>query len=147
MIINDMPCLILSQYIIDSGYMSLPSLNSDWPIYTTYLPDGNNVNDNTGAAYDTTPLIDGRLMNSDFIQHYGVQLKIRCKSFNDGWDKINEIAISMDSVHNVSQAVNGTNYLIQNISRSSGPTFIGIEKGTKRRNLFSVNFLVTLKEI
>ena len=146
MIINDMPCLIIARYLIAEGYMSLPSLGKDWPIYVTHMPDGKNIADNIGAVYDTTPLSEGKLMNSDFIQHFGIQLKIRSKNFDDGWDKINEISVAMNNVHNAIQIVNGTDYLIQNMSRSSGPIFMGIEEGTKRRNMFSENWLATINE-
>jgi len=38
-------------------------------------------------------------------------------------------------------------YTLVNISQTSQVLFIGLDESTKRRNLFTVNFLATLKEV
>jgi len=143
MIITDSPCEILRAFIIAEGYMFEVS-NDSWPLYISSLPDG--LINNIGAIFDTSPIKHGKLMRGDFIQHPGIQLRIRSVDFALGWSKINEITTAMDIVHNEIQTLNTTDYLIQNITKRSGPVFMGTEPGTKRRYMFSVNWTIAVKE-
>lgn len=142
----DTPAAILREYLILQGLVTLPSVAGNWPMYVSSMPDGDNVDDNAGAAYNTTPIKDGRLMAGAVIQHYGVQIKIRAVDETTGWNKCSAIAAEFDRVHNASVVHNGTTYLLENISQTTGINSLGTEPGTKRRELFTMNYIVTLKQ-
>lgn len=139
------PASVLATYIISLGEMTTPSDDSSWPLYISHLPE-TDINDDAGAVYDTTPLKDGRLMSGPIVQHYGVQITIRSQSYNDGWDKINDISSQLDNVVQETVTRDSTDYLIENISRG-GINPLGIENGTTRRYLFTENYILTMRQI
>ena len=145
-VLSESPASVLSTYIVSLGYMTVPSASSDWPLYISHLPDGDEVNDDAGALFDTTPLKDGRLMTGPIVQHFGVNLMIRSIDYDDGWDKINEISSAFDAVAQETVTRNSVDYLIENIARG-GVNPIGIEEGTKRRYLFTTDFLLTMRQV
>jgi hypothetical protein len=147
-LLGDSPASVLATYLTGQALMIVPGAVGDWPLYISSLPDGDNVDDNAGAIYDTAPIKDGRYMgDGEVVNHYGIQLKIRSRTFEEGWDKMNTIAVNLDQVDRQEVTKNSVDYLIQNISRASGVTSLGIETvGTKRRNLFVLNLLMTMEE-
>lgn len=143
------PASILGSYIIAEGIgsMTLPSAKENWPLYIASMPDGSNVKTNCGALYDTTPVKDGRLMSGPVMEHQGLQLKIRCNNYETGYTKINSITSALDAVVDGEVTVSPYDYQIYNISRGS-VTSLGLEPDTtKRRYLFTVNFLITIKKL
>jgi len=145
---SDSPAAILATYLMQQLIMTSPSASSTWPLYIASLPDGANVQDNAGAIYNTTPVKDSRQMSDGFVlKHYGIQIKIRAKDDETGWDKCNDILSLFDAVHNVDVTKGDVLHRLQNISQTSGIVSLGTEIGTKRRLLFTMNFLVTLKEV
>jgi hypothetical protein len=144
-VLEDSPAAVITAYLINEGKMYADTSNT-WPMYVSSLPDGINVVDNAGAAYDTLPVKDGRLMSGSLILHHGVQIKMRSVVYDDGWDKMQEIVSLLDTVVNELVTVGSNTYVISSISRN--PVFpLGVEPGTKRRNLFTVNLLVTMRQI
>ena len=61
--------------------------------------------------------------------------------------KAEAIAIALDAVLNGTIIIDSEEYLINNVSRTTQIISLGIEKGTKGRRLFVVNFLMTMKRI
>ncbi len=147
--IQTSPAYVLASYIIDQaiGVMTDPDDGLDWPLYVSYSPDHQEAKTDIGTVYDTTGLKDGRFMEGPVVQHYGVQLRIRSDLHTIGWAKAEAIAVALDAVHNQNITINAVEYQIQNVSRTSPVISLGIEKGTKNRRLFTVNFMVTLKRI
>jgi len=143
------PVDILAPYIIAQGIGSLtaPAAGSDWPLYTAYQPDDSSVKTNSACFYDTPGIKDGRLMAGSAITHYGMQLRIRCDTYTTGYAKAEEVAVAMDDIFNASQVIGANTYTIQNISRQGPVIPLGVEKGTKGRQLFVVNFRATLTRI
>lgn len=143
-VLTDTPASVLAHYITGLSLMTVPSVTGDWPLYINYLPD---TPDELGAIYDTTPIKDGRAMRGGgVVQHYGVQIVIRAEDPPTGWDKCNILAGQMDTVHKAQTILNGNTYTIHNVSRSGGINYLGEEPGTKRRNVFSVNFLTAISK-
>ncbi len=143
------PAHILAEYIIEQaiGSMTDPDDGLTWPLYISRMSDGITVKTEVGALYDTSGLKDGRLMEGQVIQHYGLQLKIRSSSHSTGWNKADVIANALDEVLNAVITVSGEDYIIQQVSRTGPVISLGAEPGTKERRLFVVNFLVTLKRV
>ncbi len=141
------PASILAAYIKGQGLMSNPAANMTWPLYISRMPDGVGVKTNVGCIYNAPGKKDGRLMIGLVIQHYGLQVLIRCRTHNDGWLKMEAMATNLDTVHNVEITVDGEDYQIQNISRVEPIVSLGTEEGTKKRQLFEGRFLATIKRL
>jgi len=142
------PAVLLKEYITVITLLQTPSGSAVWPCYIGSMPDGVHIEDDCACVYDTSGMMDGRLQDNGLvIQHYGVQLKIRSKDYQDGWAKIDLIAGSLDAVSNYDISVSGDDYRIHNVSRTTPIVPLGTEEGMKRRWLFTANFLVTISQI
>jgi len=139
---------ILADYIINTlSLMTTPSDEGNWPLYLSSMPDGDNIKTNCGAIYDTTGVLDGKISDGEVIQHPGIQLRIRSDDYEIGYAKIEAIALALDSVLFDIVSIDAVDYLLQNVSRTTAVVPLGSERGYKRRFLFTVNFLVTLRKI
>ncbi len=143
------PAAVLAEYIIGQGLMSDPvsSGSPTWPLYISRMPDIGDVKTDCGAIYNAPGLKDGRLMIGTVIEHYGVRVVIRSRSHNDGWAKLEAITLNLDTVDNVTQVVVPDTYLIENITRTRPFDSLGAEEGTKGRELFECNFLLSMKRV
>jgi len=139
---------ILAAYIIETlSLMTDPSDGDDWPLYISSMPDGDNVKTDCGAIYDTAGVLDGKLSSGEVVQHPGIQLCIRSDDYETGYAKIEAIALALDDICWNTITISGDTYLLQNISRVSAVVPLGSERGYKRRFLFTVNFLCSLRKI
>lgn len=144
-VLTDNPAAVLANYITGLALMTVPSASGDWPLYISHLPDDS---DSAGAIYNTTPYKDGRRMvDGARLQHYGIQITIRSETEEEGWDKCNVISGQLDTVHNAETIFEGTTYQIHNVSMTGGINSLGDEIGTKRRKMFTMNFLVSLTKL
>jgi len=140
------PTAILKEYLVGEMLLQTPSGSATWPVYLQSLPDGNDIEDDACCLFDIVGSKDGRLMIGTFLQHFGVQLKVRSKEYQDGWNKINAIAEDLDFISNEDVEYDGNTYRLHNVSRNV-ITPLGTEEGMKRRWLFTINFLVTISQI
>ena len=139
---------IIAQYLINQELFTNPEAPGLWPIYINSMPDGNKVESNCACVYDTPGTKDGRLMRRENILFYQVQLRIRSKKYNDGWEKATDTQDDLDSVYDEQITIDNYTYVIHNISQLTPITDIGDEKdGTKRRKIFVINFKITVKEL
>jgi len=140
------PCYIIGAYLIAEAIVSLPSLESGWPIYTSSLPD---VINNACAIYDTTPRLETRIRISYPTTHYGLQIKIRASNYETGKAKIKAILALLETVKNEIIILDDLEtYRIVCFSNMSGIISLGQEVGTtKRRYLFTLNFDSILKHL
>jgi len=142
------PSIILADYIIGTlSDMGRHSSGDDWPLFVSYLPEGDTVPVDCGAIYDTAGILDGRTGQGEVIQHYGFMIHIRSSVYDVGWKKAEEIADDLSECSNNLITVDSTEYLICNVTRTSPVTYLGLDKDTERVFLFSVNFITTLKKI
>ena len=142
------PSAIISQYLISTvSLFSAVSAATTWPLFKTSLPDGRNINDDAAAVWDTSPELQSKQMDGDLVQRYGVQLMIRSKSYNDGWEKASIVHNAFQTVNRIDEVIGGTTFRINNISAGSGVVSLGTERTNKQRYLFSINILATIKEL
>ena len=142
------PASILAYYIINTlEEMTDESDGEDWPLYKASLPDGSNVKTNAGAVFDTVGMNDQRSMDGGVPQHPGIQLKIRSRDYETGYAKIEDIAHALDEVANAEIEIDALEYELQNVSRTSPIVCLGNEYSTKRRFEFTINFLLTIREL
>ena len=143
------PASIMAAYIIDElAKMTTPSDMGDWPLYKSSMPDGKNVETDCGVIYDTTPVIEQRLMSGLVPQHPGIQLRIRSRKYEIGYAKIEDVAVALDAIDHETVSIAAGDFVIQNANKSTAVVPLGLEVGTtKRRFLFTVNFLLTVKKL
>jgi len=144
-VVTDTPASILANYLTGLALMTVPSAAGSWPLYISHMPDQPDL---MGGIYNTTPVKDGRAMQGGgIIQHYGVQIIIRSLGEETGWDKCNILAGQLASAHNAETILNGDTYTIHNVSIIGGINSLGEEPGTKRRNVFTMNFLTSISKV
>ena len=142
------PASIMAYYIINElAKMTDPSDGDTWPLYDSFLPDGPQVETDCGAIYDTSGIADERYMSGPTIPHEGIQIRIRSSEKNTGYVKIEDIANALDAVTLDSFEIVALEYELQNVSRSSPIASLGVEPGTKRRYHYTVNYLLTIREL
>lgn len=101
--------------------------------YINHLPD---VEEDTIAIFDTTPIDDGRTVD-ERILHFGIQVAIRYKDYEEGYQKLQSIVNGLNSLHN--EMID--EYKIHNAMKAS-TGFVGVDE--KRRNSFVCNFILTI---
>lgn len=145
------PADVLRQLLVDLGHGTLPSSSSSWPAYCSTLAD---TPDNIICLIDTTGVHQGRKMVDGEVQErHGVQIFVRSARFIVGWTKARQVAVALDGVLRSAVTVSSTNYLIQAVTRSSGPIALGKEtqdiEGSNtisKREIFSINCTVSVRE-
>ena len=139
------PASIIAYYIINTlAKMTDPSTGSAFPLWISHMQDKPS---NAGAIYDTSGVLEQRQMSGLVPTHQGIQIRIRATSYEIGYAKIEDIASALDEVFDASVEIDPEEYVLQNVGRSSPIVSLGIEEGTKRRYLFTVNFLLTIRKI
>jgi len=147
MSISYAPARVLWTYLEAQGTFTDPSDGLSWPLYTNHEPDSTTVLDNVGTIFDTVGIKDGRLLSGLNVFHYGIQIRIRSRSFGDGWTKAEAVADLLDSVNGASVTMSSSvSFSLTNVSQTSPILPLGLEEGSKRLSLFVINFMVTLKE-
>lgn len=139
------PAYIVAQYLINEGVLGDPLGTSlEWPLYHGHLPDHAGLPDDVAATYDTEGVKDGRLMSGPNVVHHGLQVIVRALSSQEGWSKIHEVCAALEAINAAGVTIDSVDYTIVNVSQRGTIMSMGLEGGTKRRSLFSVNFTVTL---
>jgi hypothetical protein len=134
------PAQIFAKMLQDFEWFSDPMLERDWPVFISSLPEFAKP---LAVVYDTAPIKDGRLSNGENIFHYGIQLRIRCMTHQEGWDKLQTVCAEME-VQQTEVELDGVIYIINNVSQSSSVLPLGTGGDAKRRYEFTVNFMVSL---
>ena len=143
------PAAIMTTYIIETlDLLTWPTDSLDWPCYISHQPDGNNVNNICGAVFDTTGVRDARLLRTGLvIEHPGIQILLRTTDYETGYSKAQRLALALDAIANQLITIDATIFKIINCSRTAPVASLGKEPGTKRRDFFSLNYLLTYKTI
>ena len=144
------PSEILRQLLIIKGLGVLPSTREKtdpWPVYISHEPDGDEEDTNLITIYDVSGVKDGRLMTGSLVQHPGCQIRIRSRPFLVGWSRAKAIFELFESVLREELVIDTITYSIQNISITSPILPLGImEDDTKKRDIFTLNVLLTINE-
>ena len=144
------PAAICVNYIVNdlSGFTD-PADDSDWPMFIGHVPE---IIEDCAGVFDTSGIIDGRYMTGDTIDHYGIEIMVRSRSYETGYEKINTLVELLDTMHREDLTIGDDSYRIQAFTRTSSVGFLGIEneridRNKKRRFVFSTNFLVSVTKI
>lgn len=148
------PARIIAELIIAGGYGTDPerTVNGDWPIYTGNAPDRP---DSLIKVTLTAGMDDGYTNpNSERQEKPGVQILIRSVTEEEGYYKAQQIAIFLDQtrrrlVHiaDIEDIGTGTmSYILHSIMRTTNVIALGSDVPAGKRQLFTINAIVTLRE-
>ena len=145
--LSDTPAVIIATHLRTLGTMSIPSALTTWPLYVSNLPEGNMVERNAGVVFDTSPIKDGRLMTGTVVEHPSITFHIRSTTQDLGWDKINQVALALDAIRKTLITVGSNSYEVRNVTRLGGINSLGQLPGTTREYLYTLNLILSLKEV
>lgn len=148
------PAEILRQHLIDEGSIHDPeettSAGSQWPGYVASLPEEAGVPDDAVAVYDTTPVLEGRLMSGVQISHPGIQIRVRSLDYNAAFQKVQAICdhlatVSKQMVEMGAGELDEDFLSLEAVTRTSGPISIGRDSTSQKRYFnFTANFTLTI---
>ena len=146
------PAYIIQKLLVNFGLGTAPAVAGVWPIYVSQEPD---KPDSVITVYDTPGRQQGRLQTSGQWQElYGIQVRIRDAHHQDGYKKANAIATALDeSIYQNTVTLEdnvGTTtstYTVHSVSRAGGINSLGKDVARTKRSLFTVNALVSLKQV
>lgn len=134
------PADIIAQLLQDLDLVGAYSL------FVSSLPDEEGNNEAI-AVFDTTAMDDGKLARGNVrIEHPGFEIMLRSMVYRTGYMKMRQIALALDQAVRQVVTVDGVNYLVHNIKRTTSVIYIGMEEKNRRR-LFSVNAIFTVSEV
>jgi len=137
------PADIVRSLLVDLGHGTVPSAGSTWPVFVGNEP---NSPDDAITVYDTTSRMDGRTqVDGQQHEHHGVQIRIRNGNHVDGYTKARAIAVALDeTAYQNTVTISSTSYTVQCVSRVGGVIALGKDTPNTRRNLFTINALVSV---
>ncbi|MDR2170652.1 MAG: minor capsid protein [Planctomycetaceae bacterium] len=128
-------------------HISQPESVKDWFTTVAYLPDSPQAKDNIITVTDTEGNKDGRIMYSgETIIHPGCQIRTRATTYLTAYQKIKEIQIAMDKVHNYMTQIDNTMAYLQTISQQGGIMPMGLDSSGRRFH-FSINYIATIRYV
>lgn len=136
------PADIVRQLLVDLGLTE--ESGSSWPAYVSFLPE---LPHEAICVYDTAGNPDGRLMEDGTrIEHPGIQIRVRGRTYLDAWQKANSIALALDIMGQILIALYGmSTYLIHNVSRTGTVISAGVDdRDDRRRYHFTINAVMTI---
>ncbi|MCK9568737.1 minor capsid protein [Candidatus Pacearchaeota archaeon] len=140
------PANVLQYLMVDLGLGTLPTSSGNWPIYNANEPD---TPDNCITLRDVAGVTHGREQITGVIQeHEGIQIRIRSTDHATGWTKANAIKVALDSsIAMNSVSITTSTYMVHAVTRKSGPFDIGTESPSSKRRLFTINAVVSLRQV
>ena len=143
--LNRSPSSILTAYLIDIlDDFSRLNTGGDYPLYISHLPD---VEDICAACFDTDGILDSKDMGGGTSVHQGVQLRVRNRDYETGRNKIDSVAGKLDMIHSVEITSDSYTFELINANRTTSIVYIGTGPNRKRNYDFTVNYLLTIKEL
>ena len=143
------PEQIVQQMLIDNGFGDTPGAAADWPVYYAHLPDAKGKQ--VIGVISTDGIKDGRIMRDNIQDHEGIQVICRGKRLQQSppQTKAREIAQYFDTLSRVTVSIDGTDYLVQAISRISPVLGLGLDGTGKtlQRYSFAINATITVEEV
>lgn len=116
----------------------------EWPAFIGVQPPSPN---NVITVYDTEGIKQGRVMIDGEVQDKaGVQIRIRAEGPVDGYVKGRAILNGFDKSVDRNTVIVGSNqYVINSMSRQTDVLSLGLEEGTGRLYLHTLNYTVSYR--
>jgi len=140
------PADILRYLMIELGLGTLPSANGSFPVYVDQEPD---KPDSAITLFDTTGRSQGKDHPTGELQrHPGIQIKVRTARASTAYTKADAIVVSLtESVDKETVSVETSSYSVQSVTVTSGPIRLGKETLTSKRNSFTINVVISLRQL
>jgi len=142
---NHSPAELLRASLVGARIGVFPSKTSKkpWPVFVGHMPDDP---DDVICVYDTAPVMDGRLQETgETVKHLGFQVRVRSFSYRAAYAKITTIDARLDDIRREGIVINGESYIIAAVTKTSGPLAMGQEPDGKRRENFTLNGTMTVR--
>lgn len=141
------PADVLRQLIVDQGW-SVDYVDDDtsWAAFASGEPD---LPDDCVTVYDTTGVDYGRVgVTGERQESHGFQVRVRSKTHAGAYAKVRQIAVGFDEdVYLATVNLDGVAYRVQSVKRNGDPLFIGKDGSRSKRSLFTLNGVVSLREV
>lgn len=143
------PAEILRAALVLKGLGVAPAsgTTSNWPCYFDAEPDSP---DGVITVYDTTGIVHGRAqVTGKVLEHYGVQIRVRAKTANECFVKIDEVRKTLSDEATFSQVtvtVGGTTYNIPSMGDIGNIIPLGKDKPTSLRSVCVFNGTLTIRK-
>lgn len=140
------PAEIFASLISGEGFATLPSANSNWPIYVSREPDSP---DNLISVFDTPGQSFGFDQNSgEGMDHPGIMIRFRSSDYKTGWVKAGAIKQEMDiGIYRQNLTLDGITYTIAAVTRRGDINSLGSDGPNGKRRLFSLNATIAFSRI
>jgi len=141
------PADVVAQLVVDQGWgIEYADDNTDWPVFANGEPD---LPDNCVTVYDTTGVDQGRMqVTGERAESDGFQVRVRGKTRKDAFAKVREIAVGFDTdVYGATVNLDGVAYRVHSVKRNGDPLFLGAATPGSKRVLFTLNCVVSLRQV
>lgn len=140
------PAAVMAVFLMSNNlFISPDGVSKDNSLFISFLPDIRGL-DSTACLYDTAGIVNLRTTQNTTHVRSGIQLKVCEVNNQEGWRKINRAIQYMNMINNVTETLDGVNYLIQNASQMSDIIPLG-KNESGQKYMFTVNYLLTIKRI
>ena len=138
------PALLLVIYLRGTGVIVKGSTGDQWSGFVSFMPDDDP--DDAVGFFDVAGTIDGRSqIDGDYWEHPGIVCRVRSLDYSEGYKEIRDIVKKVDEIKRNTVSHKGKTYTISSVKRTGPVLSLGIEPDREpERNLFSVNFLMTV---
>jgi hypothetical protein len=122
-----------------------PGAGYTWPVFVAGEPP---TPDNVVTVYNTLGKDEGRSqVDGERQEHHGIQVRIRGATHDIGYRKARAIATALDrSVYQEGVDIDEFSYLVHCVSRTGDVLDLGSETPESKRQVFTINALVSLRE-
>jgi hypothetical protein len=136
---------IIQRLLVNLGLGVRASVGGTWPIG---FAREQNSPDNAITVFDTAGKDNGsNMITGERSEHLGIMIKVRATKHSIGWTKAQTIATQLDTVTtNRLVTISGTDYTVYSVRRTTQVLSLGKEEPDNRRNIFSVNATVSLRQ-
>lgn len=142
------PAAIIGTLLVDTANkMTAPGDAESWSLYYNYMPDKKGtIQKKVCCIYDSAGVLDGILMTTgEVIEHHGIQIRLRCEDYQEGWLKMKEVCAYLQQRKNITVVVGSSRFRVIHSTRTT--SILREPPDEQRRFLFNVNFTTTIKEL
>lgn len=133
------PARLIREVLLAEGIaQSLPQF--PWRCLTVKMPDGVGTLDDTIAVVEREDIEVGRyISDSNYRVDPHVQIIVRAIGLSRSYDKLREITDFLDGIHDYNVVVDGDEYFVIGVKRTTNIQFNGAD-GTGRRYIHTIEY-------
>lgn len=139
------PAHVVRQLLIDLA-LGVATDGEPWVVKASAEPD---VPDEVITVFDTAGQSDGRVMvDGELQEHQGIQVRIRSKDHPTGWARADRVQSELArNVYDRTVHVGSEAYLVHSLNQIGPILALGKDSPNSKRSLFTVNMVVSLKQL